>query len=99
MVDLGQRLRELRRERGLTQHQVADRLGVTASVVSAYEGGLRQPSYEVLIKLVRLYGVSADYLLGISGKRAPDSRYVVSLDGLTPSRIALVKELVAALKE
>ena len=99
MAAISETIAALRRERGLTQHQVADRLGVTASVVSAYEGGLRQPSYEVLIKLVRLYGVSADYLLGISGERAPDSRYVVSLDGLTPSRIALVKERVAALKE
>lgn len=99
MVDFGVRLKELRRERGLTQGQVAKRIGVTASIISAYENELRQPSYEVLLKLVRLYDVSADYLLGVNGKRTVDSQYLISLDGLTPSKIALVTQLVNALRE
>lgn len=99
MVELGTKLRELRRERGWTQAQVAERIGGTASVVSAYENGIRQPSYEALIRLSRLYGVSTDYLLGVSGRRTPDSRHLVSLDGLTPSKIALVTQLIDALKE
>lgn len=99
MVDFGVRLKELRKERGLTQGQVAKRIGVTASIISAYENELRQPSYEVLLKLVRLYDVSADYLLGVNGKRTVDSQYLISLDGLTPSKIALVTQLVNALRE
>lgn len=99
MVEFGKRLRELRAERDMTQKQVAERIGGTASIVSAYENGIRQPSYEALIRLARLYGVSTDYLLGVSGKRGSDSRYLVSLDGLTPSRIALVSQLIDALKE
>lgn len=99
MVELGKRLRELRKERGWTQAQIAERLGVTASIVSAYENEIRQPSYDALLKLVRLYGVSSDYLLGISGKRTADSQYLVSLDGLPPSKITLVKQLIDALRE
>lgn len=99
MVELGARLKELRRERNWTQGQVAERIGVTPSVISAYEIGIRLPSYEALLKLVRLYGVSADYLLGISGKRSSDSQYLVSLDGLSPSKIALVTQLINALRE
>lgn len=99
MVELGTKLRELRRERGWTQAQVAERIGGTASVVSAYENGIRQPSYEALIRLSRLYGVSTDYLLGVSGRRTPDSQHLVSLDGLTPSKIAMVTQLIDALKE
>lgn len=99
MVELGVRLKELRRERNWTQGQVAERIGVTPSVISAYEIGIRLPSYEALLKLVRLYGVSADYLLGISGKRSSDSQYLVSLDGLSPSKIALVTQLINALRE
>ena len=94
MVELGTKLRELRKERNWTQGQVAERIGGTASIVSAYENGIRQPSYEALIRLARLYGVSSDYLLGISG-----SQHLVSLDGLTPSKIALVSQLIDALKE
>lgn len=99
MVELGVRLKELRRERNWTQGQVAERIGVTPSVISAYEIGIRLPSYEALLKLVRLYGVSADYLLGISGKRSSDSQYLVSLDGLSPAKIALVTQLINALRE
>ena len=44
MVELADRLRELRQERGWTQGRVAERLGVTPSVISAYENGIRQPS-------------------------------------------------------
>ena len=99
MVEIGRKLRELRQASGLTQKQVADRIGVTASVVSAYENDIRSPSYSALVKLVALYNVSADYLLGITEKRTRDSQHLVSLDGLTPSKIALVTQLIEALKE
>ena len=78
---------------------MAERLGVTPSVISAYENGIRQPSYEVLIKLARLYGVTSDYLLGISGRRTPASQHLVSLDRLSPTNIALVSQLIRALGE
>lgn len=99
MVELGTKLRELRRKQNWTQSQVAQRTGGTASVVSAYENGIRQPSYEALIKLARLYNVSSNHLLGISGRRLPDSQYLISLDGLTPAKISLVLQLIDALKE
>ncbi len=99
MVDLAKRLRELRLERGWKQGQVAGRLGVTASVVSAYENGLRQPSYEVLVKLSQIYGVSSDYLLGLSGRRSPEYRHLIIMDALSPGNAALVAELVRALKD
>ena len=99
MVDFGRKLRELRETKTLTQKQVADRIGVTASVVSAYENGIRMPSYSALVKLTTIYGVSSDYLLGISDSPARDSQHIVSLDGLTPAKIALVRQLVEALKE
>lgn len=99
MVELGTRLRQLRQERGWTQRQVAARIGGTASIVSAYENGIRQPSYEALVRLAGLYAVSTDYLLGVSGKRSAESQYLVSLDGLTPAKIALITQLIETLKE
>lgn len=60
----------------MTQGQVAERIGGTASIVSTYENGIRQPSYEALLRLSRLYGVSTDYLLGVSGRRTPDSQHL-----------------------
>ena len=99
MVELGRKLRELRQANGLTQKQVAERIGVTTSVISAYENEIRLPSYPALIKLTALFDVSADYLLGITEKRSRDSQHLISLDGLTPAKISLVRQLVDTLKE
>ena len=99
MVELGRKLRSLRLDRGLHQRQVAERIGVTTSVISAYENNIRQPSYEVFIKLARLFDVSADYLLGIDDNHDRAGQNLVSLDGLTPARISLVRQLIETLKE
>lgn len=99
MVDFGRKLRELREAQGLTQKQVGERIGVTSSVVSAYENGIRLPSYSALIKLTALYDVSSDYLLGISDTPTRESQHLISLDGLTPTKMALVRQLVETLKE
>ena len=99
MMELSTKLKEPRLEKQWTQGQVAKRIGVTPSIISAYETGIRQPSYESLIRLAYLYNVSSDYLLGITGKRNRDEQYLVSLDGLTPAKISLVTQLIAALKE
>ena len=50
MVDFGTNLKNLRIREGLTQQQLADRLGVTKSVISYYELQERYPSPEVLTK-------------------------------------------------
>ena len=70
--DFGARLKELRKQSGLTQKQLADQIGVTKSVVSFYELRERTPSPEVLIKLATVFHVSSDYLLGIESGRYID---------------------------
>lgn len=61
-----ERLKELRLERGMTQKQVADYLGISDRGYGYYEAGLREPSIECLKKLCDLFEVSADYLIGRS---------------------------------
>lgn len=65
MVEFGSRLRQLRKDRKLTQQQLAELIGVKNSVISFYEVGERTPSPEVLRKLALALHVTADYLLGI----------------------------------
>ena len=55
MVDFGKRLRALRISKGWTQSQLSARLGVTKSVISAYETALRYPSYDILIRIAALF--------------------------------------------
>lgn len=61
---LAARLRELRARRGLTQDQVARRLGCHESAVSRWESGSRFPTGEDLVSLADLFEVSTDELLG-----------------------------------
>lgn len=92
MVDFGNTLKKLRLQEGLTQQQLAERLGVTKSVVSYYELQERYPSPEVLIKLASIFHVTTDYLLGL------DRTETVELTGLDEEDIITVKRLVSSLK-
>lgn len=92
MIHMGEKLKSLRLEKGLTQKQVADRIGLAISAVSSYEAGTRYPSFAVLVKLARIFRVSTDYLLGISNNRTID------VTGLNDKEIELVSQLINALK-
>ena len=65
MVEFGNKLRQLRKDRKLTQQQLAELIGVKNSVISFYEVGERIPSPDVLRKLALALHVTSDYLLGI----------------------------------
>ena len=60
---LGRRIASLRRKAGLSQAELAERLGVSPSAVGMYEQGRREPSCDILIALAREFRVSLDYLL------------------------------------
>ena len=72
MVDFGLKLKELRKQSGMTQQQLADKLGITKSVISYYELSERTPSPDVLKDLAIIFHVSADYLLGIERAKTID---------------------------
>ena len=57
------RLRQLRKEKGISQLKLAMDLGMNQNSISRYETGERQADYETLIKFSDYFGVSIDYLL------------------------------------
>lgn len=63
---LGERLSEVRKDHGDTQAGLAQRLGVSLSTVRAWEQEKSSPSHEMLVALCRTYGISSDYLLGLT---------------------------------
>ena len=65
------RLRELRKEKGLSQIQLGELLGDGYTAIAGYETGRNEPSYADLIRICQALDVSADYILGISGVRRP----------------------------
>ena len=80
---LGERIGALRRQAGLSQSQMADRLRISASAVGMYEQGRREPSADTLLAMAQLFGVSVDYLL--TGEEDPARR--AALDRMLLSRI------------
>jgi len=77
-MNFGERLRQIRKEKGLTQAEVAKLLSIGESTVSFYESGKRQPDYETLIRLSETLHVSIDYLLGKTDIRNPYSEFMES---------------------
>lgn len=65
------RLKELRTEWGLHQRDVEEALMLRPGVVSQYERGTREPSFDMLLAVADMFDVSADYLLGRPGAQRP----------------------------
>ena len=63
LLNLSKNLRELRGEMGLTQRDVAQKLGITYQSYQAYELGLTVPTLQNFIKLAKLFDVSLEELL------------------------------------
>ena len=61
---LNERIKELRISRGMSQVEIAEKLGVSKQSVSNWENDNIQPSIDMLIKISHLFSVSTDYLLG-----------------------------------
>ena len=59
----------LRKERGITQKQAAEDLGVSQALLSHYEKGIRECGLDFVVKVADYYNVSCDYLLGRSAER------------------------------
>lgn len=90
----GRRLREARQGRGYTQMDAAGRIdGLTASALSNYERGVRDPDTRQVARLATLYGVTLDWLLG---NEADPEILSVYLDHLSPEMQAFVRREVAA---
>ena len=93
IVDLGNKIKQLRLGKRLTQVQVAERLHISKAMVSSYETNIRLPSYDVLIKFATLYGVTIDYLLGF------DKLKMIDVSGLSNSQVDLILNMINELKK
>lgn len=94
--DLPEKLKLLRSKYGLSQKQVADKLGVSPSIVSGYETGERTPSTEILLFISYLYNCSIDYLLG---KQTTEPQIILNTDGLTENQIKAINALIESIKD
>lgn len=90
---LPERLRKLRKKYNMTQAELAERLGVSASTVSSYERDTTDPSVAVIIKLSVIFDVQCDYLLGLNNHN------FVCVDGLSNKNVALIQDMINSMKK
>lgn len=63
-MSFGTKLQELRKEKGMTQEELANDLAITPQSVSKWENEQSTPDLDTLVKIAKILGVSCDYLLG-----------------------------------
>lgn len=88
----GEKLKNLRLAKKISQKDLAERIGIAKSVISFYESGERFPSYDVLIKIARIFNVTTDYLLDVERGR------MIDISGLSDDDAAVVASVIEALQ-
>ena len=97
MAKISERLRELRKERKLSQSEVAEMLSLSLTAYNRYELGSAEPNIANMIKLIKFYDVSADYLVGLTDIKYK-SEFVKILEKLDPETQKHLVEIVKKLK-
>ncbi len=82
-MSLPTRLIVLRKERGLTQQQMADSIGIHVNSVKKYESGHAQPSLDVLKKIALTLNVSTDFLLFEEHERGPSDELALQFEAVS----------------
>ena len=65
-MEFSERLKDLRKQAGLTQVDVAEKLGISQPAYASWERGVKKPTQENLVKIAQVLNVSVDYLVGNS---------------------------------
>ena len=93
--ELPERLKDLRTLHNYSQRDVANKLNISPSIVSAYETGERTPSTENILALSHLYKCSTDYLLG---KPSTAPNIILDTSGLSTEQIQALQALIKTMK-
>jgi transcriptional regulator with XRE-family HTH domain len=96
-MDIGKRIKKRRHELSLTQHDIAQKLGLTAQHISAIEQEKRLPSIALLEKIARELGVTIDYL--VTGKDSPFTELIPSIKADRKLTLKTKKALISLVEE
>lgn len=94
---MGDKIKALREKAGMTQTELAEKLGVSKSVVSAYEKGIRNPSYKVLSQIAKIFNVTELHFF-VKGEWQHQA-VTIDISDLKPDQQRIVISLVNEFKE
>ncbi len=88
VCDFGTVLKQLRKSHSLTQEELGKQIGLSKAVISKYENGMGYPTFDVLLQISKVFGVTTDYLLGVSKGKTVD------VSSLTDTQIDAVYKII-----
>ncbi|MDE5756124.1 MAG: helix-turn-helix domain-containing protein [Clostridia bacterium] len=98
-------IKRLRLDAGITQKKLSEDLSIGQATISQWESGTTKPTADALIALSKYYGVSSDFILGISHEKEGDGKMdkdveecIALIDNLTNYQRRLIKELLKQIK-
>ena len=92
MSKMGLRIKELREKSGMTQTELANKLGLSKSVISAYEKGIRNPSHKILQMIAEIFGAS---ILSFYEKGyLPNEAVTINITDLSPEQQKIIFSLI-----
>lgn len=92
MILFSKRLKEIRKNRGLTQKELGAMIGVTKVSICCYESGVRTPTLDTLIDLANALNVELTYLLGVDTFAVAEDMPKAAMN-LSKDDIEIIKEL------
>jgi transcriptional regulator with XRE-family HTH domain len=92
MYDFGERLKELRQRKKLSQRAAARKLNIDNSTLSSYERNIISPSIDILRSLAMIYNTTTDYILGV------DHKQVICVDNLSERQLDVINTLLLEFK-
>lgn len=97
---IGERLAELRKDKNLSQKELAEVLNISTYTVSSYEREKSTPDDEMKIKIAKFFNISLDYLLGLISEERPigGGKPFVIPENLPPLAIKEIKDYIEYIK-
>lgn len=90
MTTVGERVKQLRKEKHITTVQLAQDIGVTSNAVSQWENDKRRPNFEMMCKLADYFKVDMDYLIGASDIRSAALLKAIADSNLSDKEISII---------
>lgn len=97
-MNIGERLRLLRKELNLNQKEFGDKLGLKVSTISGYEGSLRTPSNAIILSICQQYNVNEEWLRSGNGsmfiEKDPDQEFMEAIGSIDFHNNELIKKVI-----
>lgn len=82
MLNIGSKIIQLRKKHNLSQSQLAQKIGISRTIVGNYERNSNSPSIEILLKMAKVFNVSVDFIIGESQLSSYDKEILKRIEDI-----------------